>query len=157
MFEVHLVRSFTKQTNSVALVPRANYTHWMAATCRRNLVSTFVDRRVARGRRGGSPTVVNLSFTKFQKWWYGHFAWNLCITQILRFSRIETSYAITTHYSAKRGFIHSSVWMYLNSNLQELSLLRTVSSGMLRNVALARTDASEELASPSSGWWDSVN
>jgi hypothetical protein len=26
------------------------------------LVSTFVDRGVSRGQRGGSPTVVNLSF-----------------------------------------------------------------------------------------------
>jgi hypothetical protein len=33
-----------KQTNSVALSPRANYTDWATATCRRNLVSTFVDR-----------------------------------------------------------------------------------------------------------------
>jgi hypothetical protein len=32
------------------------------ATCRRNLVPTFVDRGVSRGQRGGSPTVVNLSF-----------------------------------------------------------------------------------------------
>jgi hypothetical protein len=28
------------------------------ATCRRNLVPTFVDRGVLRGQRGGSPTVV---------------------------------------------------------------------------------------------------
>jgi hypothetical protein len=51
-----------KQTNSVALNPRANYTDWVTATCRRNLVSTFVDSGVSRGQRGGSPTVVNLSF-----------------------------------------------------------------------------------------------
>jgi hypothetical protein len=51
-----------KQTNSVALSPRANYTDRTTATCRRNLVSTFVDRGVSRGQRGGSPTVVNLSF-----------------------------------------------------------------------------------------------
>jgi hypothetical protein len=50
------------KTNSVALRPRANYTDWSTATCRRNLVSTFVDRGVSRGQRGGSPTVVNLSF-----------------------------------------------------------------------------------------------
>jgi hypothetical protein len=31
-------------------------------TERRNLVSTFVDRGVSRGQRGGSPTVVNLRF-----------------------------------------------------------------------------------------------
>jgi hypothetical protein len=45
-----------KQTNSVALSPRAT------ATCRQNLVPTFVDRGVSRGQRGKSPTVVNLSF-----------------------------------------------------------------------------------------------
>jgi hypothetical protein len=54
--------SSNKQTNSVALSPRANYTDWGTATCRRNLVSTFVDRGVSRRQRGGSPTVVNLSF-----------------------------------------------------------------------------------------------
>jgi hypothetical protein len=49
----------TKQTNSVALSPRANYTDWSTATCQRNLMSTFVDRGVSLGQRGGSPTVVN--------------------------------------------------------------------------------------------------
>jgi hypothetical protein len=47
---------------SVALSPQANYTDWSTATCRRNLVSTFVDRGMSCGQRGGSPTVVNLSF-----------------------------------------------------------------------------------------------
>jgi hypothetical protein len=51
----------TKQ-NSVVLNPRANYTDWATATCRRNLVPTFVHRAVSRGQRGGSPTVVNLCF-----------------------------------------------------------------------------------------------
>jgi hypothetical protein len=50
-----------KQTYSVALNPRANYTDRATATCRRNLVPTFVDRRVLRGQRGGSPTAINLS------------------------------------------------------------------------------------------------
>jgi hypothetical protein len=52
----------SKQTNFVALSPRANYTDWSTATCRRNLVPTFVDRGVSSGQRGGYPTVVNLSF-----------------------------------------------------------------------------------------------
>jgi hypothetical protein len=52
----------TVQTNSVALSPQANYTNWATATCRRNLVPTFVDRGVSCGQRGGSPTVVILSF-----------------------------------------------------------------------------------------------
>jgi hypothetical protein len=52
----------TKKINSVAFNPQPNYTDWATATCRRNLVPTFVDRRVSRGQRGGSPTVVNPSF-----------------------------------------------------------------------------------------------
>jgi hypothetical protein len=51
-----------KKTNSVAFSPRANYTDCATATCRRKLVPTFVDRGVSRGQRGGSLTVVNLSF-----------------------------------------------------------------------------------------------
>jgi hypothetical protein len=46
----------------VALSPQANYTDRATATCRRNLVPTFVDRGMSRGQRGGSPTVVNLNF-----------------------------------------------------------------------------------------------
>jgi hypothetical protein len=46
----------------VALSPRANYTDWATATCGRNLVPTFVEKGVSRGQRGGSATVVNLSF-----------------------------------------------------------------------------------------------
>jgi hypothetical protein len=46
----------TKKKNSVALSPRANYTDWATATCRRNLVSTFVDRGVSRGQRGQVTT-----------------------------------------------------------------------------------------------------
>jgi hypothetical protein len=51
-----------KQTNSVALSPRANYTDWSTATCRRILVPASVNRGVSRGQLGGSHTVVNLSF-----------------------------------------------------------------------------------------------
>jgi hypothetical protein len=51
-----------KQTNSVAFSPRVNYTDWSTATCRRNLVPTLVGRGMSRGQRGGSLTVVNLSF-----------------------------------------------------------------------------------------------
>jgi hypothetical protein len=52
----------SKQTNSVAFSPRANYTDWANDTCWRHLVPTLVDRGVSRGQRGGSPTVVKLSF-----------------------------------------------------------------------------------------------
>jgi hypothetical protein len=51
-----------RKTNFVALSPQANYTEWSTVTFPRNLVPTFVDRGVSRGQRGGSPTVVNLSF-----------------------------------------------------------------------------------------------
>jgi hypothetical protein len=46
---------FFTPTNSVALSPRANYTDCSTATCQQNLVSTFIDRGVSRGQRGGSP------------------------------------------------------------------------------------------------------
>jgi hypothetical protein len=52
----------TETTNSVAFSPQVIYTDWATATCWRNLVPTFADRVVSRGQRGGSPTVVNLSF-----------------------------------------------------------------------------------------------
>jgi hypothetical protein len=52
----------TKKKYFVAFSPQVNYTDWTTATYWRNLVSTFVDRGVSRGQRGGSPTVVNLSF-----------------------------------------------------------------------------------------------
>jgi hypothetical protein len=64
-----MVHPQKKKTNAVALSPRANYTDWATTTCRRNVVSTFVDRGVSRGQRGGSPMVVNLSFLD---WWYIH-------------------------------------------------------------------------------------
>jgi hypothetical protein len=56
------LKQTNKQTNSVALSSQTNYTDWSIATCRRNLVPTFVDTGVSRGQRDGSPTVVNLSF-----------------------------------------------------------------------------------------------
>jgi hypothetical protein len=55
------------KTNSLSLSSRANYTDWATATCRRNIVPAFVDRGVSRGQRGGSPTVVNLSFLHVYK------------------------------------------------------------------------------------------
>jgi hypothetical protein len=51
-----------KKSNSVVFSPQANYTDWVTATCWRNLVPTFADRGVSRDQRGGSPTVINLSF-----------------------------------------------------------------------------------------------
>jgi hypothetical protein len=46
----------------MAFSPQANSADWATATGRRILVSTFVDRGVSRGQRGGTPTAVNLSF-----------------------------------------------------------------------------------------------
>jgi hypothetical protein len=48
--------------NPVALSPQTNYADWSTVICRRSLVPTFVDRGVSRGQRGGTRTVVNLSF-----------------------------------------------------------------------------------------------
>jgi hypothetical protein len=65
MFQIKFQLLFTKkkQTNSVALSPRANYTDWLSD---RNLSTKFsaknVDSWVSRGQRGGSPTIVYLSF-----------------------------------------------------------------------------------------------
>jgi hypothetical protein len=59
---MNLLEQKANKTNSVARSPRANYTDCATATCRRNLVPTFVDRGMSRGQRGGSPTVVSLSF-----------------------------------------------------------------------------------------------
>jgi hypothetical protein len=56
--------------NSVALSPQANYTDWSTATCRRNLVPTFVDRGGSRGQRGGSRYI---SFTYLLI--YSHKGW----------------------------------------------------------------------------------
>jgi hypothetical protein len=74
-------RTKNKQANSVALSPRANYTDWPTATCRRNLVPIFVDRGVSRGQRGGSPTVVNLSFLDCH--WWSHFNFLSSLVYIL--------------------------------------------------------------------------
>jgi hypothetical protein len=50
-----------KKKNSMALSPQANYTDWVTATCRRNLVPTFVDRGVSRGQHFSILSIV-LSF-----------------------------------------------------------------------------------------------
>jgi hypothetical protein len=46
----------------MAFSAQANYTDGATATCRRNLVLTFANRGVSRGKRGRSRTVINLSF-----------------------------------------------------------------------------------------------
>jgi hypothetical protein len=48
--------------DSVAFSLQANFTDWATAACCQNLVPIFADRRVTRGQRGGSPTIVNLRF-----------------------------------------------------------------------------------------------
>jgi hypothetical protein len=40
VFHLHCQKN-KKQTNSVALSPRANYTDWATATCRRNFSANF--------------------------------------------------------------------------------------------------------------------
>jgi hypothetical protein len=56
------------KTNSVANSPQANYTDCATATCGRNLVPTFVDRGVSCGQRGGSPTIINISFLDWSRY-----------------------------------------------------------------------------------------
>jgi hypothetical protein len=54
----------------MALSPQANYTDWEIPACRQNLVPAFVDRVVPFGQRGGSSTVVNLSFLDGSRYFY---------------------------------------------------------------------------------------
>jgi hypothetical protein len=54
------MKTIITNKNSVAFSPQANYTDWVTVTSQWILVPTFVDRRVSRGQRGGSSTVVNL-------------------------------------------------------------------------------------------------
>jgi hypothetical protein len=89
--------SITK-TNSVALSPQANYTDWATATCRRNLVPTFADRGVSCGQRGGSPTVVNLSFLDRSRYFsfkqlliYPHKGWVDPVPDLLIFRKSGSS------------------------------------------------------------------
>jgi hypothetical protein len=70
---------FYIKTNSVAFSPQANYIDWATATCRRNLMPTFVDRGMSLGQRGGSLTVVNLSFLDRSR--YFPFKWLLIYPQ----------------------------------------------------------------------------
>jgi hypothetical protein len=63
----------------VALSPQANYTDRATDTWRRNLVPTFVDRGVSHGQRGGSPTVVNLSFLDRSRYFILKIEFNLTV------------------------------------------------------------------------------
>jgi hypothetical protein len=46
---------YGKKKNSAAFSLQVNYTAWVTATCRRNLVPISVDRMVSHGQCGGSP------------------------------------------------------------------------------------------------------
>jgi hypothetical protein len=63
-YQTHMRGSLDNRTPnvSVAFSVQAKYTDWATATCWRNLVPTFADRGVSSGQRGGSPTLVKLSF-----------------------------------------------------------------------------------------------
>jgi hypothetical protein len=63
--------------NSVSLSPQANCTEWATAICRRNLVSTFADRGVSRGQRGGTPTALILSFLDLSPYFFFQVAHHL--------------------------------------------------------------------------------
>jgi hypothetical protein len=84
MFTLEMLRQhFTANTIfifiSVAPLSASELYRLTTATCRLNLVSSFVDRGVSRGQRGGSPTVVNLAaniiYILFILWIYEHGFW----------------------------------------------------------------------------------
>jgi hypothetical protein len=62
LYRAAQVISQANKTHSVSFIPQVKYTDWATATGRRILMETFADRVVSPGQRGGSPTVVNLSF-----------------------------------------------------------------------------------------------
>jgi hypothetical protein len=55
-------RQLYAQTTPWPLVRKRTIATGGTATCRQNLLPTFVDRGVSLGQCGGSPAVVNLSF-----------------------------------------------------------------------------------------------
>jgi hypothetical protein len=65
-----LYELYSSLSLSVAFSSRAKYADRATATCRRNLVPTFVDRGVSRGQRGRSHTVVNLSFLDQNRYFF---------------------------------------------------------------------------------------
>jgi hypothetical protein len=62
----------------VAFSLQANYTDWAIVIGRQILVPTFVDRGVSGGQRGGSLTVVNLSFLDHSHYFFFQVAPRLC-------------------------------------------------------------------------------
>jgi hypothetical protein len=62
------LKSYKTKTNSMAL--HGELYRRIDRHCRRNVVSTSVDRGVLRGQRGGSPTVVNLSFLDRSRYFF---------------------------------------------------------------------------------------
>jgi hypothetical protein len=60
---------WTKQT-PWSLVRKRTIPTNRPSTFRRNLVPTFADRRVSPGQRGGSPTVVDLSFLDRSRYFF---------------------------------------------------------------------------------------
>jgi hypothetical protein len=62
----------------VAFSPQANYTRWATATGWRILMPSFVDRGVSCGQRGGTPTVVNLSFQDRSRYFFFQVTPHLC-------------------------------------------------------------------------------
>jgi hypothetical protein len=54
--------------SKISISPQANYTDWSTATSRPNLVPPFDDIAVLRGQCGRSPTVFNLSFLDWRRY-----------------------------------------------------------------------------------------
>jgi hypothetical protein len=155
------------KTNSVAFSPQANYTDWATADGRRILVQTFADRDVSRGHRDRSPRplisvfwtgAVNFhsSYPQLSSWGWvhpvpdppllrncassGNPARNFRVCSQEQWPRDHTL-SLYLHFCV--GRLELDPW-------REGKLLfswRMPSSGMLRRVALVRTDVSEELSS----------
>jgi hypothetical protein len=83
----------------VALSPQTNYTD--------NLVSSFVDRGVSRGQRGGSPTVVNLSFLDRSRYFSFKVAGTVIIIIIIS-SSSSSSRSSSNSSSSRNGNYYSS-------------------------------------------------
>jgi hypothetical protein len=105
---------FYNQTNSMALSPRTNYTDWSTATCRRNLVPTFVDRGVSRVQGGGSPTVVNLSCLDRYKVLYMKYlqTYISCVATLTEYGKYkaDTKQSLATQHCQKDGRGFETRW-----------------------------------------------
>jgi hypothetical protein len=117
------IPSPTKQTPWY-FSPQTNYTDRATTTCWRNLLPTFADSGASSGQRGGSPTVVNLSFLDRSRYFsfkqlliYSHKGWVDPVPNPLLLRKCGISRNVT------RDFWVSSqdLWALDQSLIQELT------------------------------------